>query len=100
MRSPRAPWYSPEHVEELLRRRRLGEGGEAAQIAEETRDIGAVPGEELLAVSAGDELCHLRRDEPSQLRALPLDRVEQARVGDRDGRLVGEGLDEARYARR
>ncbi len=83
-----------QHVEKLLRRRRLDESSEAAEIAEDARDVGAMSSEELLAVFAGDELRDLRRDESRQLGALPLDRVEQARVRDRDRRLVGEGLHE------
>jgi hypothetical protein len=51
-------------------------------------------GQELLAVPAGEELCHLRGDEPGELRPLPLDRLDQARIRNRDRRLVGEGLDE------
>ena len=58
-----------QHVEKLLRRRRLDESGEAAEIAEDARDVGAVSGEELLAVFAGDEFRDLRRDESRQLRA-------------------------------
>ena len=88
------PVVLPQHVDQLLGRSRFGESGEAAQVAEQARDVRAVPGQELLAVVAGDELGHLRRDEPGQLRALPLDRIDQARVRDRDRRLVGEGLDE------
>ena len=50
--------------------------------------------QELLAVPAGNELCNLRGDEASELRALPLDRFDKAGVRDRDRRLVSEGLDE------
>ena len=53
-----------------------------------------MPGQELLAVPAGEELCHLGRDEPGELRPLPLDRLHQARIPNRDCRLVGERLDE------
>jgi hypothetical protein len=49
-----------------------------------------VPGQELLAVPVGDELCHLRGDEPGELRAVPLDGLEQARIRNRDRRLVGK----------
>jgi hypothetical protein len=83
-----------QDVEQLFGGRRFREGGEAAQIREQTRDVRAVPGQELLADPAGDELCHLRRDEPGELRALPLDRLDQARIRNRDRRLVGEGLHE------
>ena len=83
-----------QDVEQLLGGRRLAECGEPAQIREETRDVRAMAGQELLAVPAGDELCHLRRDEPGELRALPLDRLDQARIRNGDRRLVGEGLDQ------
>ena len=84
-----------EDVEQLFGGGRLGEGGEAAQIAEETRDVGPVPGQESFTFIARDQLCNLRRDEASELRPLPLDRLHQARVRDRDRGLVGEGLDES-----
>ena len=41
-----------QHVEQLLRRGGLGEGREAAQVAEQARDVGAVSGQEPLAVAA------------------------------------------------
>ena len=83
-----------QHVKEFLGRGCLGECSEAAQVAEEAGDVGAVAGEQLLAFLAGDELCHLRREEAGELGSLSLDRVEQARVRDRDRGLVGERLDE------
>jgi len=53
-----------EHLEQLLRRGRLGERREAAEIGEQAGDVGAVPGEQLLALLRGDEFGHLRRKEP------------------------------------
>lgn len=47
-----------QHVEQFLGRSGLGECSEAAQVTEETRDVGAVSGEELLTVSTGDEGNH------------------------------------------
>ena len=83
-----------EHLEQLFGRGRLGERREAPEVGEETGDVGAVAGEQLLALLRGDERGNLRRDEARQLRALPLHGIEQPRVGDRDGRLVGERPDE------
>ena len=83
-----------QHVEQLLRLGRLGEAGEPAQVAEQAGDVGAVAGEQLLSLVGGDELGHLRGDEPGQLATLALDGVEQAGILDRDCGLVGEGLDQ------
>jgi hypothetical protein len=46
------------------------------------------------AVFARDQVCDLGRDEARELRALALDCVEEPGVGQGDGRLVGEGLNE------
>ena len=51
-------------------------------------------GEHLLAFLRGDELGDLRRHEAGELRSLPLDRLHQARIGDRDRGLVGKGPQE------
>ena len=83
-----------QHLEQLLRRGRLGERREAAEIGEQAGDVRAVAREQLLALLRGDERGHLRREEAGQLGPLPLHGVEQPRVGDRDGRLVGERRDE------
>ena len=83
-----------EHLEQLFGRGRLGERREASEVREQTRDIGAVPREQPLALVGGDERGDLRREEAGQLRPLPLHGIEQPCVGDRDGGLVGEGLDE------
>jgi len=83
-----------KHLEQLLRRSGLGEGREAAKVGEEAGNVGAVTGEQLLALLRGDERGDLRRDEAGQLRPLPLDGVDQACIRDRDRRLVGERLDE------
>ena len=83
-----------KHLEQLFRRSRLGERGETAKVAEETGDVGAVAGQQLFALLRRDELGDGRRDEAGQLRALPLDGVDQPRVGDRYGRLIGECPDE------
>jgi hypothetical protein len=83
-----------QDVEQILGRSRLGEGGETAQVAKQARDVRAVPGQQLLALCARDQLRDLRRDEAGELGPLALDRVEQARVRDRDRGLIGERLDE------
>ena len=83
-----------QHLDQVLRRSRLRERGEVAQVGEEARDVGAVPGEDLLAVGRRDQRGDLWRDEAGELRPLPLHRFEQTRVRDRDGGLVGERLDE------
>src|SRR5215211_8250955 len=83
-----------QDVEQLLGRGRLRERGEAAQVEEETCDVGAVARQELLAVPARDQLGHLGREEAGELSPLPLDGLEQARVRERDRGLVGEGLEE------
>ena len=44
--------------------------------------------------SLGDQVRDLRRHEARELRALALDCVEEPGVGERDGGLVGEGLNE------
>src|SRR5215475_5229766 len=84
----------PQDLEQLFRSSRLGEGGEAPEIAEEAGDVGAMASKQLLAPLRRDELCDLRRDETGQLCPLSLDRLEQPRVRDRDRRLVSESLDE------
>src|SRR5438067_2242593 len=62
-----------EYLEQLFGRSRLREGGEPSQVREEARDVRAVSRQQLLAVLARDELCHLRRQESRELLALPLD---------------------------
>jgi hypothetical protein len=49
-----------KHLEKLLRCRGLGECSEAAQVAEEAGDIGAMTGKQALAVTAGEEIRDLR----------------------------------------
>src|SRR4029450_2803305 len=84
----------PHAGEDLLRRGCLGERGEPAQIGEETGDVSAVAGEEPLPVLARDQLCHLGREKPRELFALPGDRFEQASVREGDRRLIRKSLDE------
>ena len=50
--------------------------------------------EHLLAVLRGDELRDLGRDKPRKFSPLTLDGVEEARVGNCDCGLVGEGLEQ------
>ena len=57
----------------------------------ERRDLAPVAGQELLAIVAGRQRRDLRRQEAGELGALSLDGLEQARVVDADGSLVGEG---------
>ena len=75
------PVVLAKHVEQLFGRSGLGERGEAAEIAEQTRDVRPVPDEESLTVRARDEIRHLRRDETAEFRPLPLNRVEQTGGG-------------------
>jgi hypothetical protein len=70
---PESPMIFAQDAEELLRRGRLGECGESSEVAEQAGDVGAVPGEQALAVLARDELRNLRREKPRQLLALPPD---------------------------
>ena len=79
-----------EEAEHLLRLSRLGERREVAQVAEHRGDLAPVAGEERLALGARDQLRDLRREEPCQLAALALDRLEEPRIGDPDRRLLGE----------
>jgi hypothetical protein len=51
-------------------------------------------GEQPLALLRREQLRDRRRNEPGEFRPLPLDRLEQARVRDRDRGLIGKGLDE------
>ena len=82
-----------KHAKHLLRLGGLGEGGEPAQVTEERGDLAPMPGEKRLALVARQHARHLRC-EPRQLGALPLDRLEQARVLDGQGGLVGERADQ------
>jgi len=79
-----------KHFEQLFGSRGLCEGREAAQVAEENGDVGAVTGQKPFAVLAGQQLRDARRNETRQLRPLSFHRVEQPRVRDRDRRLIGE----------
>ena len=79
-----------QHPEDLLRLRRLGEGGEPAEIEEGDRDLAAVPLEHLGALLARDERRDLRREEPRELLPLALDGLEEIEVRDGDRRLVRE----------
>src|SRR5262249_27981490 len=83
-----------QHAEELLGSSRLGVRSEPTEVTEEAGDVGPVTVEKALAALARNQLRHLRGQEPGKLRALPLDRFEQAGVRERDRRLVGEGLQE------
>src|SRR5207249_1954902 len=74
----------PQHPENLLRLRRLGEGGEPAEIEEHDRDLPAVSLEHLGAVFARDERRDLRGEEPRKLLPLALDGLEEIEVRDRD----------------
>ncbi len=82
-----------EHAKDLLRLGRLGERGESAQVTEQRGDLAPMPGEERLALIARQHARHLR-GESRQLGALQLDRLEQTRVLDGQGCLIGEGADE------
>jgi len=94
MSSPSTAWYFAQHVEQLLRRSRLGERREAAQIEEERGNVRTVPRQEPFTGFGRHEVCNLRRDEPKQRRTLPFHRFEEAGVRERDRGLVGEGLNE------
>ena len=83
-----------QHLEDLLRRSGLDERREPPEVAEHARHIRAMSGQKTLAVLAGDEFRDLRRDESRQLGPLPLDRVDQTRVCERNRGLIGEGLNQ------
>ena len=67
-----------EHSDHLLRLGGLGEGGEAAQVAEQDDDVAAVVFEDRLAARRDDRLHDLRRQKPLQ-PADPLDFVDLRR---------------------
>jgi len=52
MSRPISRWYSWSHAHDLFRRRRLREGGEAAQVHEDHRDLPAVALERILRAPA------------------------------------------------
>ena len=84
----------PQHVEQLLWRGSFGESRKAAKVRKEARDVRAVPRQEPFPLFARDQVRHLRGDEARELRTLPFDCLDQARVCQRDRSLVGERLNE------
>jgi hypothetical protein len=83
-----------QHLKQFLGRGTLGERSKAAQVTEETGDVCAVSGQELFAVLAGDDLCHLRETKrASSARCRATASIRRALVRA-NRRLVGEGLDE------
>jgi hypothetical protein len=53
-----------------------------------------MPGQEPFALVARNQVCHLPREEARELRPLPLNRLDETRVRERDRGLVGKRLHE------
>jgi hypothetical protein len=64
--SPTAAWYSRGSAIYVFRVGPLGEPGEAAQVAEERRNLSAVAFELLLRTGRNNQISHLRRQEAPQ----------------------------------
>ena len=79
-----------QEAEHLFRLGRLGERREVPQVAEHGRDLAPMAGQHRLALGARHELGDLGREEAGQLATLAFDRLEQAGIGDPDGRLLGK----------
>ena len=74
--------------------------GEAAQVGEDSGDLTAMAGQELLTFGTRDQRRDLGRHEPGELALLALDRLDQPGVLDGDGNLLREGRDQALLGQR
>ena len=70
-RRPSSPWYSNEYAHDLLRLRRFGETGEAAQIKVHHRNLGATRSERVVRLARHDQITDFRREKSRKPRIPP-----------------------------
>ena len=70
----------PQEPEDLFGLGRLGEGREVPKVAEHRGDLTSMSRQQRFAIVARHERRHLGRQEAGELRTLPVDRGQEARL--------------------